>query len=268
MTFADVPEQDEFTYRKTHYVRITAGVPLRLRILDKKAYHVQKYFIPSQRISILALDESVDPIWRNNEKLMRENPDAKNPTQIPGFIRRQNRYMVNVLNRTMVKRSPAGNIVYAIGGQFPTNDPETGELLVNIDPQPLNRVEVLERGPQLFAQLNSVNQSTVDEAGNPIGIWNYDIIINATGSGRKMMTNITPRPDLNDDVELPEGQEKYALETLGIQLSPDEMIAVVKGVSLRDIFEARRSDDEVALEREETQVSEEIEGKLNDLFEQ
>lgn len=264
MSFADIPEQGDSQFKRTEYVKITAGMPLRLRILDKKAHHVQKYYIKAQRLSILALDAEVDPIYQNNQKLIRENPNAT-PRNIPGYFPRQNRYMVNVLNRTTVKITSTGNVVYAVGGQFPVNDPETGESLVNVEPQPLNRVQVLERGPQLFAQLNAVNDSNVDDTGNPKGLWTYDLTISATGSGRKMVTNIQSHSEMNDVVDVPE-DELYNLESVSIQLEPSEMIQVVQGISLRDIYESRNDSGTEKLVTQAGEVSKDVKGKVDDLF--
>lgn len=243
MAFADIPEESSINtnsdFRRVEYCKIIPGVPVRLRILDKNAVHMRKYFLPRQRISIVAPEnEADDPIWQRNGQLMKENPDKKT-SEISGFIPRQNRYAVNVLNKTMVKRSPSGNVVFPTPKGFPTNDPETGELIANIDPEPLNRVEVLERGPRLFAQLNQINQQVCDDAGNPLGIWTYDIVISATGSGLNMVTNIIPYPNHDEPADVPE-EELYDLENeVPIILEPEEISRLLEGVLLRDIFAAR-----------------------------
>ena len=247
--FADIPESQNgeggggSEFRQIFYTKIIPGVNSRIRILDSKAVHFQKYFIPSQRISIIAPeDEEQDPIWQNNGRLLKENPNSK-PNEIKGFIPRQNRYVVNVLNRTLVKRTPSGSIVFPGLSGFPTHDPETGELIANIEPTPLNRVEILERGPTLFSQLNQINQQVCDDAGNPLGLTTFDIVISATGQGRKMVTNVIPYANHNDVVEIPQ-EELYDIENeVGIRLQHDEIVKVLNGVSLKDIFAARRGDD-------------------------
>jgi len=264
MSFADIPDTTT-EYKRTEYVKITAGVPLKVRILDKKAIHVTKHYIPSQRISILCLGEEVCPICQSNSKLMRENPGLQ-PRQIKGFIPRQNRYMVNVLNRTMVKLTPSENVVYASSGAFPSHHADTGELLLEIEAQPLNHVQVLERGPTLFAQLNSINDAVTDEAGNPLGLDKFDVTITATGSGRRMTTNIIPHPDQNEELTVPD-EDRYTLETLGIQLTPDEILSLLRGVSLRDIFETRRVGEEIeTLTDTEGKVSEDVKENIESLF--
>lgn len=264
MSFANIQEtQSEF--KTVGYVKITSGRPLRLRVLDKNAVHLVKHFIPSQKVSIICLGDETCPICQRNQRLIRDNPNLT-PRQIRGYISRQNRYMVNVFNRTMVKETPSGNVIYAMSGQFPTHDPDTAESLLEINAKPLNRVEVLERGPQLFSQLNAINDSVLDEAGNPLGLTAYDITITASGSGRKMATNVSPEKDQNDVIDVPD-EEKHALETLGIQLAPDEITDLLGGVSLRDIFESRRASEELSvLEGAEGQVSEGVQKSIDELF--
>jgi len=265
MSFAEIPETTT-EFKRTEYVKIVAGVPLKLRILDNKAIHVVKHYVPSQKASILCLGEETCPICQSNQKLIHENPSLA-PRQITGFIPRQNRYMVNVLNRTFVKVTPSENHVFAQNGAFPTHHPETGELLIDIEPQSLNLVQVLERGPTLFAQLNSINDAVTDEAGNPLGLDKFDITITATGSGRKMITNIIPHPDQNEEITIL-AEDKYPLETLGIQLAPDEILSLLSGVSLKDIFENRRVQGEIdVLSDAEGKVSESVQDNVDALFE-
>ena len=244
MTFANIPDRsDEF--KRFNYTKIYTGCQLRLRILDQHAVQTFRHYIPSAKMSIICLGVERCPICQNNLKLVAENPKL-NARQIRGYIPRQNRYMVNVLNRTMVKKTSKGNIIYAIHNQFSPQDPETGELLTEIEPEPLNEVQVLERGPRLFEQFNQINETVIDnETGNPIGLWKYDIVITSTGSGRKMITNVTPYPDSNDVVDIPV-EEKAILESLGVLLEPDEIVQLLRGISLRDIYQARQGADNAA----------------------
>jgi hypothetical protein len=176
--------------------------------------------------------------------------------------------MTNVLNRTLVKKSPSGNVIFAKGGQFPSHDTNTGELLVDIEAQPLNRVEVLERGPTLFSQLNAIMTQVTDDVGNSVPLDSYDIVIMANGQGRKMTTNVIPYPNANDVVEV-NPDDLNNLESLGITLSADEILKVLGGTSLRDIFEARRSEEEVdILSESEAKAGDEVQASIESLFSQ
>jgi hypothetical protein len=267
-SFVNIPESNEKEYKATEYVKLTSGVPVRMRILDEKAYHTTKHFIPNQKVSVLCLGDEHCPICQTNARLFKENPELS-PRQIKGIIPRQNRYMVNVLNRTMVKTTSVGTIVYPVHGQFPTNDPDTGELLVNISATPLNRVQVLERGPTLFSQLNVINDSVTDENGNPKGIWTFDIVITSSGTGRKTTTNVIPYPDQNDVIpgtkeELDE--KKYVLSSLGLQVTANEMRQLLNGVSLKDVFASRKASNESELTSDEGEISEDVVDKVNKIL--
>jgi len=263
MSFADIPDFEQGSdFRKTQFVKLSSGSTVRVRILDKKAHMVEKHFIPHQKISLLCLGDETCPICQNNRKLMNENPDVK-PSKLTGFINRQRRYMVNALNRTTVKITPSGKVVFPRGTEFPPNDPETGELLVNIEPTTIDEVQILENGPVLFSQLNAVNDAITDDAGNPLGLWTYDISISTVGTGRKTVRNVVPLTHQNDVLEIDEN-DLYALETVGIQLAPSEIEKVLGGVSLRDIFAERNANDDAALEAEVTQAAQEISSDVKD----
>lgn len=80
--------------------------------------------------------------------------------------------------------------------------------------------------------------------------------------------NIAPMPDTNatDKIEVPE-DALYDLESLVIKLEPDEIIELQRGVSLRDIFAARRGEelsDEVKAVNAE--YSELVQKEVEDLF--
>jgi hypothetical protein len=273
MVFADIPEEKEFKeFEPIRFVKIQAGSPVRLRVLDKKAYNVKKHYLPQQKISILCLGDEVCPVCNNNQKLIEANPDVKY-NQIKGLIPRQNRYLVNVLNRSLVKVDGFGNVVFPQSdGQFPQT--YQGQDITKIEPQPLNRVEVLERGSTLFSQLNITHDGIRDPKTNePLGLWNYDIQISATGQGRKMVTNVVALPHINDVVEV-DANDLYALPAVPIQLTADEIWELLKGTSLSDIFTARRDDDRQAVEEDDERLSElekdvleEVNESVNGLFE-
>lgn len=261
--FADIPEGQQKTFKATEYVQLPTGVPIRLRILDKKALRQIKHYIPSARASVICAGEEC-PICQSNNRLMRENPGV-NPREIKGFIPRQNRFLVNVLNRTVVKVSPSGKVIYPTGGQFPAVDPETGEPLVNIQAKALNKVQVLDRGPELYEQLNVLNAQITDETGNPLGLWTFNIGVTSTGVGRKTKTTVIPFANENDVVNVPE-EDKYVLSTLGLILTAGEIETVLKGVSIKDIYAARRSTKENTGEEALVQLSEDVSNKVKDLF--
>jgi hypothetical protein len=262
--FAHIPEKREYTeFKKVQYLKIIPNVTIRIRILDREATLTFKHYLPKQRVSVVCLGDEC-PICITNKKLIAENQGIPT-TQIRGYIPRSARHSVNVLNRTLVKTAEDGEVVYPdIYGKFPKVS-ASGKELSKIQASPINRVEVLERGNELFQQLNAYNLNVVDENDNPIGIWNYDIVISATGTGRDMIINVTPQPMKNDTVEVAE-EDLYDLKSISLTLSADELWKLLSGVSLVDIFSSRReveTDDEIESTLE-TAVDESIESLFKD----
>jgi hypothetical protein len=266
--FADIPVYDETKgdFKKVKFLKIIPGYPVRVRVLNKSAYRVSKHYLPKQKISIVCLEENC-PICANNKKLALQNKDM-NYSDIPGIINRQNRFLVNVLNRTKVKTTSTEHVVYAgADGKFPSQHPETGEDLTQIKATSQNTIEVLERGSTLFGQLNGIYDTIRDEEGNKIGLTNFDIILTASGKGRQMTVSAVAQPQFNDEVKLLD-TDLYDLTKVPMKLSEDELIQVLNGVSLQDIFEARKSTpkEESELEGIAEDVSLEVEDTIGKLF--
>jgi hypothetical protein len=252
--FAEIPEQ-ESNFKRTQFLKIIPNVTLRLRILDKKAHMVFKHFIRNQRVSVVCLNEECT-VCMNNQKLIRENVGV--PTsQIKGYIPRSARYLVNVYNRTPVKQTVDGEVVYPdVHGKFPAS-------LASIETKPLNRVEILERGSTLFQQFNVINSQVTDKDEKPVGLWNYDIVLTASGQGRNMTITALPMPDKNDELDIPE-EDIYVLSTIPLEFTADELLKILSGVSYQDILTSRRSDDtEVSIDPDVASV---LESSLENLF--
>lgn len=266
--FADIPVYDDSNkeFKKVQFLKIIPGYPVRLRILDKSAYRVTKHYLPKQRISVVCLEDEC-PICLNNKKLVEAHPGVSY-NDIPGIIGRQNRYLVNVLNRTKTKTSETGKVVYAgADGKFPAQHPETGEDLSKIKALPQNSIEVLERGSTLFGQLNGIHDTIRDEDGERIGLTNYDIILTATGKGRQMTVSAVAQPQFNDVVEIKD-IDLYDLSKVPMKLSAEEIESLLNGISLQDIFEARKaSRDTDELEAIAEDTAKEVENSITDLFE-
>jgi len=265
--FADIPVYDDTKreFKPTKFLKIIPGYPVRIRILSESAYRVSKHYLPKQRVSLVCLEDEC-PICENNKILANANPDTPY-NEVSGIIGRQNRYLVNVLNRTKVKISATGKVVYAgSDGKFPVQHPESGEDLSTIKSTALNTVEVLERGSTLFGQLNGIHDTIRNEEGERIGLTNYDIILTATGKGRQMTVSAVAQPQLNDVVEVKE-EEIYNLEKVPMKMSAGEIVKLLNGISLQDIFEARKvSKDTKELEIVASDVAEDVEDSIERLF--
>jgi hypothetical protein len=266
--FADIPVYDDTKkdFKPTRFTKIISGYPVRIRILDKNAYKVSKHYLPKQRVSVVCLGEDC-PICANNKRLVEANPGVSY-NDIPGIINRQNRFLVNVLNKTKTKTTESGKTVFAgADGKFPVQHPETGEDLTKVKAAPQNTIEVLERGSTLFGQFNGIHDAIRDENGERIGITNFDIILMATGKGRQMTVSAVAQPQLNDVVEIKD-IDLYDLSKVPMKLSAEEITQLLNGISLQDIFEARKLNKETSeLESVAEDVALEVEDNIKDLFE-
>jgi len=270
--FADIPTGDS-TFKKATFTRITSGFPLRIRMLEEKARKVHKHYLPKDKISIECLGREC-PLCIQNSKLMDENP-GKKYNEIRGLIPRQTRFMVNVLNKTLVKTDAFGNVYYAgLDGQFPAQS-SSGENLLALKAKPLNAVEILERGVKLFEQLDAYDAAVAMPDGSRATIANFDIILLASGKDKTM--SVTAYPDMAsigtpvaDGVEV-DKLELYDLLTATIRLSADEITKLLGGISISDIFGARSGqveDSTDTLDSEVEGLNEAVNESIADLFEE
>jgi len=264
--FSNFPDYatDNKDFRPIRYLRIKDGYPVTIRIIDNKSFYVAKHYVPAQRMSILCLGEQCPICQRNAEIRAKHGRQARNQ---PGFFNIQHRNMVNVLDRTLVVvDDETGDEYYAYKGTFPTTTRDGERSLVGVEPRPSNTIKILERGRSLFDDINVLHNEFLDEGG----ITAIDLKIIANGSGPDMSVSIVPKPKRNepvDDLLANTDDERYALETVSVQLSPDEMLDFAyEGISLRDIFARRRADDQSAVDREIQGSLADVEEKIDNLF--
>lgn len=249
--FVEFPDTEfESDFPRPQYLKFVEGMPLIVRVLDNRAYHVRKHWINSQRLSVLCLGDAC-PICERNAQIRKEFPN--NFRNQRHYIARQNRYMINVLDRTpVVIDEETGDEYYAKQGVFPSVTSDGQRSLANVQPQPSNTVKILERGKTMFEQLKAYHEEMgeFDEDGHAIkgGLTTFDLKIITMGKGLDKVISPMPLPQNNDDVSgiLEELElETYVLSSIGIQLAPDELEKVAyQGVSLRDVFAERRADEE------------------------
>src|SRR5512135_2115831 len=124
--YIEEKETKEFReFKRPVYLKLLPGTPYRIRVLNAKPNKSYKHYIAFQRASVLCLGDNCS-ICDRNKKLAEENKGVAF-TQIKGVIPRQERYATNVLNRTLVKRTASGKIVYAnLEDEFPAIDPQSG----------------------------------------------------------------------------------------------------------------------------------------------
>jgi hypothetical protein len=270
--FVDFPERADFeTFDRPKYLKFIEGYPSIVRILDSRAYHLRKHWLNRLRTSILCLGD-ICPICISNASTRAENP--KNFRDIRGYIPIQNRYIVNVLDRTsvVVDPDPEHNDEYpARAGEFPAVSADGSRSLVDLEPQPSNTIKLLERGRVLFEQFLALHQETgeFDDDENLVsgGITTFDLKLVTMGESREKVVSPIALMKNDDDVAsiLEENElEPHVLSAIGLLLTPDEVNQVAySGSSISDVFAKRRSDDQTEIKSE---VLADAEAKVADLF--
>ena len=230
--FARIPEKIEF--KKASYVSIKAGKPVLFQLLDERAkdFYVHTLRLPNNFYLKVVHDPTSE----------LHTSKAFNEQYKPRTV-----YRTNVLNVTPVVVSPSGNVYNAFNGRgsVPEKDPTDGSDLTQIEIRPWNEVQILERGVMLFGQINSQIDTLMHTREN----FNHREMvfqIQATGSGRQMQTVVFHRPDIEAlSAEILEG---FELNDISLPIySDDEVRLLMSGVSLKDIYQARKNateDDE------------------------
>jgi len=252
-------ESQSSTFSKIQFLKLTQGQHT-IRILDKEVEPVDTHFL-LKKYTIACLGESC-PVCNNNQKIRLTNPD--NFRDVAGWYPRSKRWFLNVMDRSLVKicsNPECATPVKKDGNVFPPACPACGTFLTSVPIAPYNKVLLMGCGVTLAEQLNMIEESTVDDAGEPLGWTNYDITLLVSGEGRKKMT--TPIPTRNfDKVEVPEEAFQDTAHAL-IRLGAEEIVDLLKGVSLKDIYGARKvGPADVVNEEISKSLEEDVEGIL------
>lgn len=232
-------------FKKTVFMRLVSLHTIR--VLSEKSFVTFLHWI--NRVPIKCLGDDC-PVCKQNKLIILENPNTFR--KVSTYSARRQTFYLNVLDRTVVKvctNCGAENLMVA--NRFPPTCESCSILINDIEPASLNKVKVLSRGITFGEDLNNIHMSYVNDAGDIIGIKNYDVQI-------MVGANKQPFPQAvltsNDKVDVPDS-ELFDLESAPISLEGDEMLDLQRGVSLKDIFAARSSDD-VEVESETVEVLE------------
>lgn len=234
MSFVDKEINREFKkgdFKKTEFMVLGQGAHT-IRILEDQAKTLPTHFFMHSKASVLCLEDEC-PICKNNKDLIRQYPD--NFRDQPGYNKVNYRFFVNVLDKTPAKVCTKCGKEYKDVRQTIC---QCGEILP-ANAEPINKVKVLSKGLTLRDDLGSIEKAILDASGTPIGLKNFDIVLMVSGTGRD--TKITPVPRTEANQPVPEGLELFDLEKATIKLEPTEMLDLQRGISLKDIFAARKA---------------------------
>lgn len=221
-------------------------------------------FSPDHRVVLRMLDSQAKLIWKHwiseanagrgmmancpNTQSTRECPIEKSliglPKDDPKVLdrRAKKRYVVNVLDRTPYTVCPSCN----------ENTPKSktcvncqATLKASLDYAPLNRVKLLESGPQLFATNLTAVEKLQKEDYPENEITDYDIVFMTSGTGRERKIAATPQApsELEDgallDPETGEEQKRFDLDLLAEPSSIEEIELMLQGATIEEINAAR-----------------------------
>lgn len=249
MSFGDAKAQAKASspIKRIPFLKLIQGISANIRILGDERLDFTHYVNGS---TVACLGKEC-PICTNNARLVMEYP--KTFRNESAYSARAKKYSVNVLDKTMVKKCECG---------LEYSDPSVatctcGKILTK--PMELsNTVKVLSKGPKLFDVLFALHDAVLDENHDRVGITNFDITLVTSGTGKE--TVVTPIPNPMAKEPTPEGLELHDLSKVVIRLDPAEMLDLQRGISLKDIFAARKASSPV----DTTVVSDEVAASVKD----
>lgn len=248
------------------FVRLDEDKPVVVQVLDKEAVAYFKYWFKDsadQWVGYVSPGYDECPITQHNQQIGKGNP---------GYIKPQMKYAVNVIDLTKAYTCPECNTVYMVGQK-----PDTctcGHDMSDVKFAPMNRVRILERGPQLFEAIAYYNDEqplmesnpdydpedprsepsicvgyvpTVPDPDDPerqMRLQEFALQITRSGTGLKTSYKVVPMisariEDISDYLD-----ERHDLPQ-GFDLTPDEVLSILDDrVPLSDVLAARNAEKE------------------------
>lgn len=256
-----IREYTKRNFAKAEFLNLTPGMHI-VRFLEPTdaAEMVESHFVvtPVTRFSVVCLGEDC-PICKNNRRIIQEHP--KDFRVQAGYFSKSDRYTINVLDRTPAKICPQCQAeIKKINDVFPTTCPSCSNLVATIEAKPLSKVKLMQLSKTLATQINSIENATLGADGDPIGLPNFDVVFSVTMNGDKKTVTPIPSPSRNDIVEVP--KDAFLDKAQGaLRMEADEIIDALKGISLKDIFAARKATTSVESKAEESSID--IDAKIN-----
>ena len=263
-SFGTQREKQAFTsdFKKTLFLDMNNTATVR--ILSPQKFEVDTHYI--YKATVQCLGEEC-PICSNNKMIRMQFPDTYKDE--PKYSPRRTVVMVNVFDKTPVRTcSKCGTESYAPANQGATGCKKCGEILTGA-PTPSNKVKVLSRGVTLFDQLDAISNAIMDSKGEVIGLNGYDMTFVVSGAGKTK--TITPIAGPVSEGPVVDEKDLYDLEKVTIKLSVDELMDLQRGVSLKDIFSARRASEKVSAVNEQIlpkEVLDSVDQDIKALFNQ
>lgn len=238
MPFAPESKSYSDTRKRTSasYVKFSPDYRVVLRMLDENAKLVWKHWIGEANAGKgmmatcpnITAQTKVCPIEQSVAGLSKDDPKYLDR-------RAKKRYLVNVLDRTPY------TVCDSCNSQTPGKKcVQCGADLKKNTFLPLNRVKLLEAGPQLFTTtLNGVDQLQKEDFG--LDITQYDITFSTQGVGRDRKISAIPATAAELDAsvlldpETGEPQKIFDLDLLAEPSPVEEIELMLKGATMEDL---------------------------------
>jgi predicted RNA-binding Zn-ribbon protein involved in translation (DUF1610 family) len=263
MSFFDTTRPEKSSnFRKTEHIDLSPG-QTTIRIIDtpEEAYKFHTHYIKGVYIKCLGED---CPVCKSNMKIFAENPDKYR--DVPGWSPKAERFAVNVFDKTPVKICKNCKAeIKKNGASFLPVCPKCNQPVIAEPEAPLNKIKVLAKGVTVADLLNGIDASILDKEGNKVGINNFDIVLYVTGTGKQQTISPIPLIDKTEPVEY-KPEDKFDLKKIAIELTSEEISDLQRGISLRDIFAARKSAVPADGVEEPVEASEAVKKEIADLL--
>lgn len=220
-------------FKKTPFVDLNSTSVVR--ILTNGYVSVQTHFI--NRATVKCLGEGC-PVCANNKMLIMQFPDSFRDEA--KYSPRRTVNLVNVIDKTLVKLCECGIENKVTPG---VSTCQCGKILTG-NAAPSNKVKVLSRGSTLFDDFDNINNAILDATGEPVGLTNYDLTLVVSGVGKAK--KITPIAGQISEAPVVNDADLTDLDRVTIELTATELVDLQRGVSLKDIFAARRASEKSA----------------------
>lgn len=246
--FSDTPKKSKSAVSK--FIKIVSGQPVLLQVIDDDSVVKYQHWIETsdkKRVPVECSGYETCPICINNRSL------GENYKDNPKYNPMKKNYSINVVDLTMVKKSPNGEVFMgfkAADGNFtyPEADSE-GNSLLAIKPEPLKQVRVLSRGPELFRQLQSYAQISPDPA-NPekkYKITEFPIQLTIDIKSRNDVSyTIVPLIGSALTINRKDYEDQKVDLTAHSIFTPEEVQAMLDGVAYSDIISAKSAERQLA----------------------
>jgi hypothetical protein len=270
MTFFDTkPEGSEFRkFDRTEFLSLTPGQHF-VRIVGVPKMH-RTHYLARASTTFKCLGDDC-PVCKNNKQIILEYPEKFREQK--GWNPSLRRHYINVIDQTPVKVCPnCGKESKRGMNNLFSPACECGTFITGVVETVSGKLKVLNVSETNAELINAYDSSILTPNGEKLGVNNFDIVFIVTGAGQQKKITPSPLPSNNAKVEYDE-TKLYNLDRVVIEVTADEIVELLRGISLRDIFAARNkqeftpvAEDVEKLAKSATEISADLKKKIDELF--